>query len=71
MPVLNGFEVQARLVEFGVPVVIITATIPMRHAPGRWPAAAAISQAGHDQVLLDAIELALGLNANVKTSSER
>ena len=24
MPVVNGFEVQARLVEFGVPVVIIT-----------------------------------------------
>ena len=64
MPVVNGFEVQARLVEFGVPVVIITGhdsdETRARALAGR--PAAYLRKPVNDQVLLDAIELALGLN---------
>ena len=64
MPVVNGFDVQARLVEFGVPVVIITGhdsdETRARALAGR--PAAYLRKPVNDQVLLDAIELALGLN---------
>jgi len=64
MPVVNGFEVQARLVVFGVPVVIITGhdsdETRARALAGR--PAAYLRKPVNDQVLLDAIELALGLN---------
>ena len=64
MPVVNGFEVQARLVEFGVPVVIVTGhdsdETRARALAGR--PAAYLRKPVNDQVLLDAIELALGLN---------
>jgi len=64
MPVVNGFEVQAQLVEFGVPVVIVTGhdsdETRARALAGR--PAAYLRKPVNDQVLLDAIELALGLN---------
>jgi len=64
MPVVNGFEVQARLVEFGVPVVIITGhdSDETRARALAGQPAAYLRKPVNDQVLLDAIELALGLN---------
>jgi FixJ family two-component response regulator len=64
MPVVNGFEVQARLAESGVPVVIITGhdsdETRAQALAGR--PAAYLRKPVNDQVLLDAIELALGLH---------
>ena len=64
MPVVSGFEVQARLAKSGVPVVIITGhdsdETRARALAGR--PAAYLRKPVNDQVLLDAIELALGLN---------
>jgi FixJ family two-component response regulator len=65
MPVVTGFEVQARLAETGVPVVIITGhdsdETRAKALAGR--PAAYLRKPVNDQVLLDAIELALGFHA--------
>jgi FixJ family two-component response regulator len=62
MPVVNGFEVQARLGESGVPVVIITGhdsdETRVKALAGR--PAAYLRKPVNDQVLLDAIQLAIG-----------
>jgi FixJ family two-component response regulator len=62
MPAVNGFEVQARLVKFGVPVVILTGhdsdETRARSLAGH--PAAYLCKPVNDQVLLDAIDLALG-----------
>ena len=63
MPVVNGFEVQARLAASGLPVVIITghdSDETRAKALARKPAAY-LRKPVNDQTLLDAIELALGL----------
>ena len=64
MPVVNGFEVQAKLAESGVPVVIITGhdsdETRAKALAGRL--AAYLRKPVNDQILLDAIQLALGLN---------
>lgn len=66
MPVVNGFEVQERMVESGVtvPVVIITghdSDETRQLALTKFPAAY-LRKPVNDQVLLDAIELALSHN---------
>jgi FixJ family two-component response regulator len=64
MPVVNGFEVQARLAQSGVPVVIITghdSDETRTQALAARPAAY-LRKPVNDQILLDAIELALGLH---------
>lgn len=62
MPVVNGFEVQDRLVEFGVPVVIITGhdSDETRSKALAGHPAAYLRKPVNDQVLLDAIQLAMG-----------
>jgi FixJ family two-component response regulator len=62
MPVVNGFEVQDRLVEFGVPVVIITGhdSDETRGKALAGHPAAYLRKPVNDQVLLDAIQLAMG-----------
>ena len=62
MPVVIGFEVQARLVESGVPVVIITGhdSDETRAQALVGKPAAYLRKPVNDQVLLDAIQLAMG-----------
>jgi FixJ family two-component response regulator len=62
MPVMNGFEVQDRLVEFGVPIVIITGhdSDETRAKALAGHPAAYLRKPVNDQVLLDAIQLAMG-----------
>jgi FixJ family two-component response regulator len=66
MPLVNGFEVQARLAESGVtvPVVVITGhdSDETRHQALAGFPAAYLRKPVNDQVLLDAIELALSHN---------
>jgi FixJ family two-component response regulator len=64
MPGMSGFEVQARLANSGVPVIVITghdSDETRAHALAARPAAY-LRKPVNDQVLLDAIELALGLH---------
>ena len=64
MPVVSGFDVQARLEKSSVPVVIITghdSDETRAKALARKPAAY-LRKPVNDQTLLDAIELALGLH---------
>jgi FixJ family two-component response regulator len=66
MPVVNGFEVQEQLAESGVtvPVVVITghdSDETRRHALARFPVAY-LRKPVNDQVLLDAIAVALSHN---------
>jgi FixJ family two-component response regulator len=64
MPVVNGFEVQARLANSAVPVIIITghdSDETRAHALAGRPVAY-LRKPVNDQALLDAIELALGLH---------
>ena len=65
MPVVSGFEVQDRLGKFGVPVVIITGhdSDETRAQALAGHPAAYLRKPIDDQILLDAIELALGFNA--------
>lgn len=61
MPVMNGFEVQARLAKPGVPVVIMTghdSTETRERAMSGRPIAY-LRKPVNDETLLDAIELAL------------
>ena len=64
MPVVNGFDVQARLAKSGAPIVIITGhdsdETRARALAGR--PVAYLRKPVNDQALLDAIELALGLH---------
>jgi FixJ family two-component response regulator len=62
MPVVSGFQVQAQLADFGVPVVIITGhdSDQTRDRALAGKPAAYLRKPVHDQALLDAIELALG-----------
>ena len=64
MPVMSGFDVQARLADSGVPVVIITGhdSDETRARALAGHPAAYLRKPVNDQVLLDAIELALGLH---------
>jgi FixJ family two-component response regulator len=66
MPVVNGFEVQAQLLESGVtvPVVVITghdSDETRERALGRF-SVAYLRKPVNDQVLLDAIAVALSHN---------
>jgi FixJ family two-component response regulator len=67
MPVVSGFEVQARLAKSGVPIVIITGhdSDETRAKALSGKPAAYLRKPVNDQVLLDAIELALGLNPRI------
>lgn len=64
MPVVSGFDVQADLAKSGMPVVIITGhdsdETRTRALAGR--PAAYLRKPVNDQILLDAIELALGIH---------
>jgi FixJ family two-component response regulator len=62
MPVVSGFMVQAQLAESGLPVVIITGhdSDETRDRALAGKPAAYLRKPVHDQVLLDAIYLALG-----------
>ena len=66
MPFANGFDVQARLAEAGlpIPVVIITGhdSTETRHRALAGRPAAYLRKPVNDQALLDAIELALSSN---------
>jgi FixJ family two-component response regulator len=64
MPVVNGFEVQVKLAEFGVPVVIITGhdSDETRAKALAGKPAAYLRKPVNDQTLLDAIQLALGIH---------
>jgi FixJ family two-component response regulator len=64
MPVVNGFEVQAGLAKYDVPVVIITGhdSDETRAKALAGKPAAYLRKPVNDQTLLDAIELALGLH---------
>ena len=64
MPVMSGFDVQARLADSGVPVVIITGhdSDETRARALAGHPAAYLRKPVNDQVLLDAIELSLGLH---------
>ena len=66
MPVVNGFEVQAQMAESGVtvPVVVITghdSDEARQQARARFPVAY-LRKPVNDQILLDAIALALSHN---------
>jgi FixJ family two-component response regulator len=74
MPVVNGFEVQAQLVESGVtvPVVVITghdSDETRTQALARFPVAY-LRKPVNDQALLDAIELALSHNLKQRNNPD-
>ena len=72
MPRVNGFEVQAWLDESGmhVPVVIITGhdSVETRARAMKGKPVAYLRKPVNDQVLLDAIKLALGRNPKLETN---
>lgn len=75
MPLMNGFEVQARLAETGanIPTVIITghdSSETREHALVGRPAAY-LRKPVDDQALLDAIELALSHNLPAEDASRK